>query len=347
MLLFSATSLSSNNDQWIIVTTINYPTDAIRKLVSQTDWRVVAVADKKTPRDWQYDGCELLTVERQLQLKYEIIKHIPWNHYSRKNIGYLYAIEHGAKVIYETDDDNLLKSDINYLTHPNEIKSFDTQWSIINPYNYFGRSDVWPRGYPLDHILHKKSYEPISSVILRPLIQQGLVDNDPDVDAIFRLTRGELITFNENPPIAVPRDMMAPFNTQNTLFHYEAFWGLLIPITTTFRVCDIWRGYVTQRLLWDIGGNLCFTKATATQERNKHDLLKDFIDEQDLYHKTGPLIRYLLQWESKKQTLFERIIELHEELIKAEFYKPKELALVKAWIHDLQMLGYRPPTIIA
>ena len=29
----------------------------------------------------------------------------------RKNIGYLWAIEHGAKTVYETDDDNILKVD--------------------------------------------------------------------------------------------------------------------------------------------------------------------------------------------------------------------------------------------
>lgn len=28
----------------------------------------------------------------------------------RKNIGYLYAIQHGATEVYETDDDNELKS---------------------------------------------------------------------------------------------------------------------------------------------------------------------------------------------------------------------------------------------
>lgn len=34
---------------------------------------------------------------------------------------------------------------------------------------------------------------------------------------------------------------MCPWNSQNTLFAKDALWGLLIPITTTFRVCDIWR----------------------------------------------------------------------------------------------------------
>ena len=32
---------------------------------------------------------------------------IPWNHFGRKNVGFLYAIAHGAHVIYDTDDDNI------------------------------------------------------------------------------------------------------------------------------------------------------------------------------------------------------------------------------------------------
>jgi len=31
---------------------------------------------------------------------------VPWNHFGRKNLGFLFAIHYGAKVIYDTDDDN-------------------------------------------------------------------------------------------------------------------------------------------------------------------------------------------------------------------------------------------------
>ena len=35
---------------------------------------------------------------------------LPWNHFGRKNIGYLYAILHGATMIWDFDDDNMLLS---------------------------------------------------------------------------------------------------------------------------------------------------------------------------------------------------------------------------------------------
>ncbi len=45
----------------------------------------------------------------------------------RKNLGYLWAIEHGADEVYETDDDNLLLSDI--------VPTFDNlEYYVFNRY---------------------------------------------------------------------------------------------------------------------------------------------------------------------------------------------------------------------
>ena len=103
-------SCSPEHNIWAVITTINHPTRTIKKLVD-SGLHVVVVADKKTPVDWSCLGCEILSVQKQLELNYNIIKYLPWNHYCRKNIGYLYAIEHGATVIYDTDDDNMLNAD--------------------------------------------------------------------------------------------------------------------------------------------------------------------------------------------------------------------------------------------
>jgi hypothetical protein len=89
---------------------------------------------------------------------------------------------------------------------------------------------------------------------------------------------------------------MSPFNSQNTLFFRDAFWGLFLPSTTSFRVCDIWRGYWTERMLWEIGGRLAFQRPSAIQERNSHSLLKDFKDEIDLYVHAGEMVDFLIQW---------------------------------------------------
>lgn len=199
-------SYYTQTSQWAVVTTINYPTDDLIKLVQQKEWHVVVVADKKTPKDWFLPGCDFLSVEKQEQLNYRIAKFIPWNHYCRKNIGYLYAIAHGATVVYDTDDDNALSCEtLECLPAEAELPVCKTTQLCVNPYAHFGQPSIWPRGYPLECIQQKDSFA-MTTKKVHPLIQQGLVNNDPDVDAIFRLTRGEFITFSNKDPLCLSDD---------------------------------------------------------------------------------------------------------------------------------------------
>jgi hypothetical protein len=325
-------------DKWVVVTTIHYPTAALRKLATLDGWRLVVVGDRKTPKDWHLDNCEFISIERQQELDYEIIKLLPDNHYCRKNIGYLYAISQGAKIIYETDDDNELIGGID-LDVATVALSSDKQ--ALNVFAYFGQPGVWPRGFPLDQIGNAK-YQ-VGEAQGRWGVIQGLINKDPDVDAIFRLTQGKEIYFEKKPACQLPPGVFCPFNTQNTIFSYDAFWGLMIPSTTSFRVCDIWRGYLVQRLLWDLDLGLCFTSPTAIQERNPHNLFQDFCDEQDLYLKSGNLIEFLLNWKSEADPFSERLEKLAQAMVDAGYFKNEEVALVQAWMRDLTKVGYQFP----
>lgn len=92
----------------------------------------------------------------------------------RKNIGYLWAIAHGAKVIYETDDDNLLTEDAITVLEPGIFLTYysaDFQ-RTINVYDTYGLPHMWPRGLPLADV---KTKAPLyfSKKMTAPLIQQG------------------------------------------------------------------------------------------------------------------------------------------------------------------------------
>ena len=43
-----------------------------------------------------------LSPSDQESLGYESFKYLPWNHFGRKNLGFLFAIENGAEIIYDT-----------------------------------------------------------------------------------------------------------------------------------------------------------------------------------------------------------------------------------------------------
>lgn len=44
----------SMNDKWIVITTINNPTDDVMKLANIPGWKVVVVGDTKSPKYWRY-----------------------------------------------------------------------------------------------------------------------------------------------------------------------------------------------------------------------------------------------------------------------------------------------------
>ena len=100
-------------DNWVVVTSVNDPTVVVKQLAESNEKLcLVVVADKKSPNDYDVNRSHVvyLTVEEQEKLQYNIMKLVPWNHFARKNIGFLYAIEHGAKQIFDLDDDNELIS---------------------------------------------------------------------------------------------------------------------------------------------------------------------------------------------------------------------------------------------
>lgn len=58
------------------------------QLAALDGWKVVMVADKKTPVDWTHHNVVFLSVEEQQRLPYHITKHLPWNNY-----GYAWTAE--------------------------------------------------------------------------------------------------------------------------------------------------------------------------------------------------------------------------------------------------------------
>ena len=159
---------------WIVITTINSPSSgAMPKYCERMDpkWKVVVIGDTKSPdKEWhdylssynsnnknnRKNACIYLGVKEQLELPYETVKRLPFRAYTRKNLGYLYAIHHGAQYIFETDDDNELElNDVLVMDKKYQVMMLDNAMSdkhSVNVYSYFGRPDIWPRGYPLENI---------------------------------------------------------------------------------------------------------------------------------------------------------------------------------------------------
>lgn len=279
-----------NSDKYIVITSINPPTDAVRKFASWDGWTVVVVGDRKSPRDWNCDGVEYLSMERQRELFPVFAEMIPENTYVRKILGYLFAIKHGARAIFESDDDNLPYPDARTtaeadLARPASGSTLKSNGGWLNIYPQFGAPECWPRGFPLRAITDPAMTAFPADENLPWGILQYLADDDPDVDAIYRMTRGQRVYFARDRSYRVARGAFGPFNSQATLWRADFFPLMFLPLGVTDRVTDILRGYIALACLWRLNHTLQYSSPVVYQLRNEHNLLKDFEHEIELYRR--------------------------------------------------------------
>lgn len=196
-------------------------------------WMVVVVGDKSSVEfNFTAPNLVYLTADEQQAITQPLGKFsdlLPWQHFGRKNVGYLFAISHGAQVIWDFDDDNVLKPGVVPGMPPEEttrtLKMFQGTADCVayNVYpdfmlsaNLAGMPPAWPRGFPLDHIHNPCNYSLGPGSVSSIAVVQSLADNDPDVDGIFRLTRGVPFNFDVNSrhTIIVPAGTLTPWNAQ-------------------------------------------------------------------------------------------------------------------------------------
>jgi hypothetical protein len=315
-----------------------------------------------------------------MAVQYPLIDLLPWSHFGRKNVGFLFAILNGAKVIWDFDDDNILETPTKRMDIPkvhnlvgsvkvNDLMhrgltasvSFETYFPenikniAFNPYPLMGapnRSSCWPRGFPLELIKTQKDIKLVkgSMSMSNVGIIQSLANHDPDIDAIYRLTQPDL-PFNfidsraqtRGLPLAVPPGKYSPYNAQASLHFYSALWSLYLPVTVHGRVSDIWRGYIFQRLASDCGLSLLFSAPMVAQYRNEHNYLADFDSEDHLYKRSGRLLEQIASWKPSARSLPGKLEELYVFLYDHGYLSIKDVDLIQWWIKELLTIGYEFP----
>jgi len=319
-------------DKFIVITSIFLPTEAIEKFAKLKDWKVIVVGDKKTAADWSYPSVTYLSPEGQQEVANKFSGLLPWNSYTRKNIGYLYAISQGARVIYESDDDNIPLD--NWVNEPEFCTDAEllSDATFVNIYSYFTDKKVWPRGIPLRCVLDAENLTASAAKNLKVGVWQFLADEDPDVDAIYRLTNNTPIYFNWREPLVLDQGTCCPFNSQNTYFRKEVFPLLYLPSTVTFRFTDILRGLVAQPVLWAAGYHLGFAGATVLQKRNPHDYLKDFESEIPCYLQADRVVQIAKDAVSTERSIAENLLSVYRALSVQGIVSEKELDILSCWL---------------
>jgi len=320
-------------NNFIIITSISRPTKAVELFSKIKNWKLIVVGDKKTPSLWEKENVIYISPEEQENLEQEFSSILPWNHYSRKMIGYLYAMKLNANIIADSDDDNLPMSNWGQNIEFEGEYRFVENNDFINIYNFFTDQKIWPRGFPLQKILDEKKYI-LKNKQAKIGIWQQLANGDPDVDAIYRLTNNKEVNFKSKDPIVLEAETVCPFNSQNTFFKKELFPLLYLPAFVTFRFTDILRGLIAQPIMWAAGYNLGFSQASVLQKRNPHNYLKDFESEIPMYLNAEKVIKILKNVVKKENTIKENLVTAYSELAKEKIVMPQEIKLLSIWVKN-------------
>jgi hypothetical protein len=328
----------------LVVTSINPPNRILRTLADgavKAGMPFIVAGDTKSPADYALDGCHLLSMHAQLDTGFQFARLCPTRHYARKNVGYLAAIRNGAEILLETDDDNIPRAEFFAARERRQRVRHVTSAGWVNAYRYFTDALLWPRGLPLDAVtMEVPPFDRLEFHEADCPMQQGLADENPDVDAIYRLVLPLPQSFRSDRRVAIGRGAWCPFNSQNTTWWADTFPLLYLPAYCSFRMTDIWRSFVAQRIAWENSWSVLFHEPTVSQERNDHSLMRDFADEVPGYLNNRRMAQALeaVALRPGLDALGDNLRSCYEVLVKLDLIGAEELPLLEAWLEDLSAI---------
>jgi len=209
---------------------------------------------------------------------------IPWRRIQRRNIGYIEAYRKGYDFTITVDDDNFPMDDNFFIEHYTNISIHhkiyydhkDVVW--MNP--CFKMDNIIHRGYPLEYRDVKSSAKVRGGSRARVALSEGFWVGDADVDAVSRLVGEGTINKKPSSNVVLSPNIIAPSNTQNTIFRTEYTPAMFLSAKVG-RYDDIWASYLLKAILYVTGELVSYGKPIVKQDRNDHDIFKDF--EKEVY----------------------------------------------------------------
>ena len=289
--------------KFIVTTTIQPPTEATIKYSEKPDWKLIVVGDKKTPKEeYKNINCLYLSPEDQEDLNKELSDSIGWNCIQRRNMGFLYAYQHGAEIVATVDDDNIpyeFWGKELFVNKEIDLELFESENGYFDPLSITNNKNLWHRGYPIEMVPTKNNVKSIGISKRRVLVQADLWDGDPDIDAICRLSVMPEVKFDIVEPYGSKQ--LSPFNSQNTFLSREILpYYMMYP--NVGRMDDIWASYNVHEQFPE---SVIYNKASVYQLRNKHDIVLDLENEIIGYRNTLNLLKKNYQIPEKARKSFE------------------------------------------
>ncbi|MBU3916985.1 hypothetical protein KKA14_15745 [bacterium] len=348
----------------IVFTTIYHPDvlDDLYENISTNNHlknvKIWIVGDKKTPvscgdlaKKITAKGLETIYLNIDQQDEWgkrckDFYQRIPYNNETRRNIGYLLALEDKCEVLISMDDDNFPTDDDLIGRHlktgtiwNKEVISEESGFHNICEYlKIEPKRHVFPRGFPFrlrgnPNKTHFTKQD--TNVVIG--VTAGLWLSDPDVDATTWLNGRVSGTEYLGKDLQVlDQRTWSPINTQNTSVVRELIPAYLcvpmgwdVPGGKIQRYGDIWGGYFLQALMQGTKYNVAFGRPIVDHRRNPHDYVDDLRFEYWGMILTDWLIEKLrMNFSPKCEKMTDRVDEL------ADFIREIAIPDMPTWCPD-------------
>ena len=327
-------------DTTVCITTINRPIFLLdlfknAKKFGHKNYNIIIIGDYKSPKDnpdyikslkdkFKVD-INYLTVKDQKKIlkKYKLLDSIlPYNWGGRKMLANFLSIKQRSKITIQLDDDNfILKNDF-FGSHSivgNNVKlnlyENKNKWhNVYETLNVEKNLKIYPRGF-----LQKYRFKNILSTQKKKTIKiaacNGLVLNDPDIDAFTRLYWPVCVKSVKKkylPHYGLKPDTWCTWNNQNTSTYYDLTKIYFTPASVG-RNSDIWTSLVICKIASHLKETIAFGNPVVRQNRNFHDYHKDIIDESIYNIHNESFVNLLRSVTLKKNNYFNCMNELISE----------------------------------
>lgn len=309
------------------------------------DTKIWVIGDTKTPKECgerckknSDRGMDVIYVDILAQNEWgkrfeALYARIPFANETRRNIGYLMALENGCERLISMDDDNFPCNGDNLISGHSGTGSRLSGETIKENCGFHNLCEylelepnrhIYPRGYPF--ALRGGNIKNIPQSCSAPKnakigVTAGLWVNEPDIDAVTWLN-GRIIGKRYKGPnkLVLSQDTWTPINTQNTSVARELIpaylcipMGVPVPGGKIQRYGDIWGGYFLQSVLKGTDWFVSFGSPIVDHRRNPHDYIDDLRCEFWGMILTDWLLDKLKNsFTPTSDTICERVIELSE-----------------------------------
>jgi hypothetical protein len=299
----------------IVLTTVRVPDvlddylGNIRRFNHLDEVKIWVIGDRKTPaaaadraRSLTRQGLETVFMDLRDQetwgeRSFDFCRRLPVDNETRRNIGYLRALEEGCRVLIAIDDDNF-PEDVDFIAGHGDTGgglsggALTSSTGFYNVCEHLKLNDgrrVYPRGFPF---LLRNGAAPVavSSVLpagARSGVTMGLWTGSPDLDAVTWLNGPVTsLAYTGEKRYVLAHGTWMPVSGQNVSVARELIpayccvpMGWPVPGGSIQRYGDIWGGYFLQAVLNRTSYHMTFGQPVVNHRRNPHCYLDDLRHE--------------------------------------------------------------------